>query len=304
MNVQSNQAHPPAAIHVDLDGASDIFRMWGWRFEGEDTVFETGLRNALDLFEANGVRATLFVIADSLDQPRKRALVEEAMRRGHEVASHTVTHPDLLKQDTARRQSEISGSRERLERELGVKVRGFRAPGYRLDRECIEMLAASGYAWDASAFPTPVFSGRLRTPVERLLAPHRPVDGSEFLELPLPDHRPWPVPFNPSYSHLTGLTYFRWGLKRAHRRGLPLVMLFHLIDFSDPLPAGQLRGWKSRIATLSNISGEKKRRGCQQMLDEIKARYRIVPTCDLIAEVESQLAAAPAALRRPTAGSG
>lgn len=289
-----SNSHPPAAIHVDLDGASDIFRMWGWRFAGEDSVFETGLRNALDLFDANGIRATLFVIADSLDQPRKRALIEEAMRHGHEIASHTVTHPDLLKQDSARKREEIAGSRRRLEAELGVQVRGFRAPGYRLDRECLELLAGSGYAWDASAFPTAVFSQRLRTPVERLMTAHRPLEGSDFLELPLPDHRPWPVPFNPSYAHLTGLAYFRWGLKRARRRGLPLVMLFHLIDFSDPLPGRQLQGWKSRIATLSNLSGEKKRRGCQRMLDEIKARYRIVPTCDLIAEVESPLAAAPA----------
>lgn len=294
MTGENPTANPPATIHVDLDGASDIFRMWDWPFEGEDTVFETGLRNALDLFDSNGIRATLFVIADSLDHPRKRALIEEAMRRGHEIGSHTITHPNLLKQDSARKRKEIAGSRERLERELGVCIRGFRAPGYRLDRECIELLAASGYAWDASAFPTSVFSDRLRTPVERLMTPHRPVQGSDFLELPLPDHRPWPVPFNPSYAHLTGLTYFRWGLKRARRRGLPLVMLFHLIDFADPLPPAQLRGWKTRIATLSNISGEKKRHGCQRMLDEIGARYRIVPTGDLIAEVESQLAAPPA----------
>jgi len=294
VNDMATFALPPASIHLDLDGASDIFRMWGWRFEGEDTVFESGLRNALDLFDANHIRASLFVITDSLHHPRKRALIEEAMRRGHEIGSHTITHPNLLRVDSARKREEIAGSRERLERELGVKVRGFRAPGYRLDRECIELLAANGYAWDASAFPTSVFSQRLRVPVERLMAPHRPVQGSGFLELPLPDHRPWPVPFNPSYSHLTGLTYYRWGLNRVRRRGMPLVMLFHLIDFSDPLSAAQLQGWVSRIATLSNISGEKKKRGCQKMLDEIRARYRIVPTSELIAEVESQLSAAPA----------
>jgi peptidoglycan/xylan/chitin deacetylase (PgdA/CDA1 family) len=294
MTTEARSHQPPAAIHVDLDGASDIFRMWGWPFAGADTVFETGLRGALDLFDANGVRATLFVIADSLDQPRKRALIEDAVRRGHEIGSHTATHPDLLQQDSARKREEIARSREKIEQALGVRVRGFRAPGYRLDRECIELLAASGYAWDASAFPTATFSARLQTPLDRLLAPHRPLAGSDFLELPLPDHRPVPVPFNPSYAHLFGLSYYRWGLNRAARRGLPLVMLFHLIDFSDPLPAAQLNGWKSRIATLSLISGEKKRRRCRQMLDEIRARFRVVPTTDLIREVEAQLAAAPA----------
>ena len=278
---------PPASIHLDLDGASDIFGVWGWPFEGQDHVFETGLRGALDLFEANGVQATLFVIASSLDDPRKRELIQEAMRRGHEIASHTATHPNLLKQDSDRKRREIAGSRERLERDLGVKVRGFRAPGYSIDREGIELLAACGYAWDSSAFPTAEFSRRLRTPIERLEAPHQAVTGSDFLELPLPDHRPSPVPFTPSYAHLVGLTYYRWGLRRVRRRGTPLVMLFHLIDFSDPLPAAQLRGWKSRVATLSHMSGDRKRRNCQQMIDEIKARYRVVPTDSLISEVKS-----------------
>lgn len=291
--MHSASAIPPAAIHVDLDGASDICRVWGWPFRGEDTVFESGMRNALDLFEANRIRATLFVIADSLDNPRKRALITEAVQRGHEIASHTATHPDLLRQDSARKRQEIAGSRERLQRELGVGVCGFRAPGYRLDRECLELLAASGYTWDASVSPTPAFSDRLRTPIDRLLEPHRPVAGSDFLELPLPDHRPWPVPFSPSYAHLIGLSYYRWGLKRARRRGTPLVMLFHLIDFSDPLPAAQLSGWKSRIFTLSHIGAGKKQRACQRMLDEVAARYRIVPTAELLREIVPKLATAP-----------
>lgn len=294
MSASSNSTPPPAAIHVDLDGASDIYRMWGWRFEGEDTVFDTGLRNALEMFDRNQICATLFVIADSLDTPSKRALIEEARRRGHEIASHTFSHPDLLQQDSARKREEIVRSRERIEQDLGVRVRGFRAPGYRLDLECIRMLADHGYQWDASAFPTKIFSQRFQTPVERLLAPHRPISGNAFLELPLPDHRPSPVPFNPSYAHLIGMPYFRWGLKRKRSRGGPLVMLFHLIDFSDPLPSARLTGWKSRIATLSNISATKKQKRCQQMLDEIRTRYRIVPTTDLIAEVEAQLPAAPA----------
>jgi hypothetical protein len=280
-------ANPPASIHLDLDGASDIFGVWGWPFEGQDHVFETGLRGALDLFETNGVQATLFVIASSLDDPRKRELIRDAVRRGHEIASHTSTHPNLLNQDSDRKRREMSDSRERLERELGVKVRGFRAPGYSIDREGIELLAAGGYAWDSSAFPTTNFARRLRTPIERLEAPHQPVAGADFLELPLPDHRPSPVPFTPSYAHLVGLAYYRWGLTRVRRRGAPLVMLFHLIDFSDPLPGAQVRGWKSRVATLSLMSGDRKRRKCQQMIDEIRARYRIVSTNDLISEVKS-----------------
>jgi hypothetical protein len=279
---------PPACVHVDLDGASDIFRSRGWQFEGEDTVFESGMRGALDCFDANGIKATLFVIASSLDEPRKRDLIREAMQRGHEIASHTTTHSNLLKQDAANKRQEIGGSRARLERELGVTVRGFRAPGYNIDREGLELLADCGYEWDSSACPTPVFSQRLGISLEALASPTEPLAGRAFLELPLPDHRPSPVPFSPSYAHLLGLTYYRWGVRRSRRRGGPLVMLFHLIDFADPLPSGQLNGLMSKVTTLSHVSGDRKRRRCRRMLDELTRQYRVVTTTALISEVQRQ----------------
>ncbi|HEX5069211.1 MAG TPA: polysaccharide deacetylase family protein, partial [Vicinamibacterales bacterium] len=262
---------------------------WGLQFEGDDSIFTTGLTAALELFKARGVRATLFVIASSLDDPAKRKLIEEAVRRGHEIASHTITHPNLLQIDSAQKQIEIGDSRARLEQRLQVPVRGFRAPGYRLDRECLELLAAAGYAWDASASPTAAMARRLGAPVDALTAPFRPLEGREFLELPLPDHRPSPVPFSPSYAHLLGTGFYRWGVKRAQRRGGPLIILFHLIDFSDPLPSCQLSGWRSRIASLSMLGGPRKRRSCRRMLDEIATRYRLTSTDDLIREVRSGL---------------
>ena len=118
--------------------------------------------------------------------------------------------------------------------------------------------------------------------------------GSSLIELPLPDHRPSPFPFNPSYSLLFGTRYFRWGLHRVHRRGTPLILLFHLTDLSEPMPANRLTGWKSRIFTLSNLSGPTKLARCQKMLDLIRERFRILTTQDLIDEWRAQHFAAKA----------
>jgi peptidoglycan/xylan/chitin deacetylase (PgdA/CDA1 family) len=276
---------PPATIHVDLDGAADIYEGHGWRYPfPDDPVFESGLRNFLNLCEETGIRATLFVIARSLDDPRKRALVEEAVRRGHEISSHSLTHKYLPDLDTAGKRYEIQQSREVLEKTLGVPVRGFRAPGYRIDRESLELLARCGYDYDASAFPTAAFAKSLRSTVERLSAAHRPIDGSEFVEWSMPDHRPSPIPFNPSYSLLLGNWYFDWALTRFRRNGTPLVLLFHLIDVADPLPPARLRGLASRIYTLSTLSSARKLRRCRAMLDLVGRHYRILTTTDAIAE--------------------
>ena len=76
----------PAAIHVDLDGAREIYEVHGWPYKGtDDPLFETGFRNAVEFFKANGIRPTLFVISRQLDDPRKRELLQAAVRQGFEI---------------------------------------------------------------------------------------------------------------------------------------------------------------------------------------------------------------------------
>jgi hypothetical protein len=280
---------PPAAVHVDLDGATDIFHAHGWQYhEDGDPLFETGMRNLLDLLERNGLRATLFLIASSLDHPEKRRLVEEALQRGHEIASHSITHPNLLRLTREEKRKEIEGSRRTIESALGVTVGGFRAPGYSIDREGLEILAAAGYTYDSSVQPTKAFAQRLGANVEALLAPHCVPGKSRFWELPLPDYRPSLVPFSPSYSLLFGFRYFQWGLERFRRRDLPLIFLLHLTDVADPLPADRLIGLASRIFTLSILSRQKKLARCQAMLDLVKQNFRLITTRELIQECSAQ----------------
>lgn len=274
---------PLAMIHVDLDGLSEIAQSHGWPWRGEeDPIFGTGMRAMLDVFEARGIRATLFVVARDLADQLKRPLIDEALERGHEIASHSQTHFDLLSLDRSAKRRELADSKRNLESELGVEIRGFRAPGYRIDLEALELLAEEGYDWDASAFPTAVFADRLGTTVEDLTAPLRPVGPADVLELPLPDHRPFPIPFSPSYAHLAGIWFFKWGIERAARRGRSFPLLFHLIDFARPLPAGGRLGLEARIWTLSTVSQARKVRRCHEMLDEVEKRYTIVPTAAFV----------------------
>jgi len=273
----------PAVVHVDVDGFTDIARGHGWTIDdGPDTIFESGLRALLELFAEADVTATFFTVANSLDDPRKADLLREAVRGGHEIASHTVSHQLLLDASVDEARTEIFESRDRLEQGLQTSVTGFRAPGYQIDRRGVELLEEAGYRWDSSVFPTDAFATRLEAPVEDLTRPGRPFSGLDLCEVPLPDHRPGPFPTTPSYALLLGHPYFSWGLRRAVSRARPFVLLYHLIDVADPLPASRLSGWKQKVFTLSNRSAETKRHRCRIMLNQVQAACDLTSTSALL----------------------
>jgi hypothetical protein len=277
-----SNARPAAVVHVDLDGARHIYENNGWAYDLEgDPLFETGLTNLLDFFDRNGIRATLFTIAADLEDPRKLELLRDAVRRGHEIASHSMSHRRLAKLQSDEKKLEIAQSRIRLEAALGVEVSGFRAPSYDVDRECLDLLEEHGYTYDSSVFPTKDFANRLQIP-DVSGYPHRPFFDSQLIELPLPSYRPGPFPFHPCYSLILGRRYFISRLRKFRKSGLPLVLLFHLTDVADPLPDEALPNWRARLMTLSHLNAKTKVDRCQAMLEDVKENYTITDTQTLL----------------------
>jgi hypothetical protein len=278
---------PLAVAHVDLDGTWAIFEANGHSYsDRNDPIFETGLPNLLDLFDRHGIKATLFTVAADARDPRKREMLAEAVRSGHEIASHTITHRRLARLPSSEKREEIVESRSTLESLLGTEVVGFRAPSYDVDRECLDILSESGYRYDSSVFPNRHFANRLRVPEIRG-TPHRPFPGVDLVELPLPAYRPAPFPVHPSYSLILGRRYFSWGLRRFTKSKLPLVLLFHLTDVAEPLPADRLPSRKLKFMTLSHLAADVKLRRCDAMLNEVTRRYSWTDTSRLLRAADS-----------------
>jgi peptidoglycan/xylan/chitin deacetylase (PgdA/CDA1 family) len=281
---------PPAVLHVDLDGFADICRVHGWTVDGpHDPLFDTGMRRALEFFAEHGIRATFFTIAQDVHDHAKLGWLREAVRQGHEIGSHSVTHRCLSGLSTAEKRSETRDSRLLLEQALGVAVDGFRAPGFRTDAEVLRLVGEAGYAYDSSLFP-PARGIRSKGPRAQSAAPHLLGDAGSLLELPMPAHSPLPLPFHPSYSLVLGSWYFARGLARARRTRAPLVLLFHLTDFADPVDGAMLPGWKARVFTLSFLSAATKRRRCARMLQEVAQHYRLMATTTLVTAARDALA--------------
>lgn len=264
---------PPAAIHVDLDGTRSIYNIHGWADPGgADPLYETGFANLLSFFEAEGVRATFFLIAEDLADARRRPLIEEAVRRGHAIASHSMSHPRFDGLSTERKRREVIESKEYIEAELGITVEGFRTPNFEVDRETLELVAEAGYTWDSSCFPTPAFAKRMGVD-EVPITPFRPLGEDGPLEVPLPDYKPLPLPFHVSYALVLGTWYLRFGLTRFRKTGAPLTLVFHLTDLADPLPPERLPNWKAKLFTLSHRSLAGKRRACSKILSLVRDSY-------------------------------
>lgn len=150
------------AVNVDVDGLHLYYQIHGLTPKSNDSLpslWETGVVRFLELFRQLGIRATFFVVTEDLSVPKNRAIALRALREGHELASHSHTHPyDLVQKPRAEIQRELQQSKEALQ-ELGITSNqiGFRAPGYNTSPQLMELLAESGFHYDSSLFPCPPY---------------------------------------------------------------------------------------------------------------------------------------------------
>ena len=79
--------------------------------------------------------------------------VEEMARAGWQIASHSVTHPDLPSLTDSQLAGEMAESRRLLEEEFGVSVTDFCYPAGRYDGRVIEAVREAGYRSATSTEP-------------------------------------------------------------------------------------------------------------------------------------------------------
>lgn len=267
-------------VHVDMDGLGAIYRAHGYRYEGaQDAFYVSAVEHSLAWFERQGITATYFVIGDDLCQVEKRRAVETVVRAGHRVACHSLTHRPLMQLSATDKREEIVSGKKVIEDVLGVECHGFRAPGYSIDFESLEILRDAGYHYDSSIFPTNEFRERLG--LQRLFPePFLLFPKSQLFEFPMPHPGPWLPPFHPCYAFYLSRFYFYAQVRHFVRRYNYLTCLFHLTDFSD-----RQRGpssFRLKLYTNNFFSSEAKLRFLDALFAQVKREFTVTTSEDFV----------------------
>lgn len=97
----------------------------------------------LPILEEKGWAGQLNLKAEGSDLSSKQ--VKKMYRAGWEIASHTISHPDLTTLDAASLEEEVAGSKQQLERELGIEIVNFCYPAGQYNDAVIAAVEAAGY---------------------------------------------------------------------------------------------------------------------------------------------------------------
>jgi hypothetical protein len=148
-----------AVVSVDLDEVPCYAAIHGVAIEGSaHAIYEHAIDRLATLFREEEVPATFFVIGSDLVHEPSAEKARMLATAGHEMASHTLSHYyDFTRRDRRTIEHEIAGNEQAFERAGLDKPVGFRAPGYTITDEVFEVLAARGYAYDSSVFPSPTY---------------------------------------------------------------------------------------------------------------------------------------------------
>ena len=150
---------PVVSISVDLDPVECYFRIHALSGGPVGEIRHVILRRCLprlaDLFARHGIRATLFAVGRDVEEDTDaRRILGDLATAGHELASHTHTHPyDLVRLARPRIAEEIDRAHAAIAAVSGQPPVGFRAPGYEISAEVIDLLCQRGYRYDSSTFP-------------------------------------------------------------------------------------------------------------------------------------------------------
>jgi peptidoglycan/xylan/chitin deacetylase (PgdA/CDA1 family) len=284
------------AVSVDLDEIPNYFAIHGLApptGPEKSLVYDVAARRLAELAADVGVPLTFFAIGADLARPESAARLRAAHATGHEIANHTLDHRyDLVRAGRSEIRRQVVEGAVAIERVTGARPSGFRAPGYTITDEVVDVLVEAGVTYDSSVFPCPAYwaakavkigaialAGRssrsiVDTPAV-LAAPSRPYRlgrpywrrGHGLLELPVQVTRGLRLPFFGTSVTLSGPRVARWLARMC--TGEPLVNLelhgIDVLDAADGLEA--LRAHQPDV----RVTKERKLESLRAALGELRA---------------------------------
>lgn len=306
-----------AGLSVDLDSVASHLEGYGFeRPEDDGAAYRRAVPRLLQLLDRADARCTFFLIAE--EASRYPDVVRAIADRGHEVASHSMSHRlpfgGLSDRELER---EVRESRELLEELASRPVRGFRAPSWDLSPRLLDAVVDAGYRYDASTYPSLLLpllrlsvarrsqEGRSRTAsglFDGVFGPTRPhrleAGAGSLVEIPICTAPFTRLPYYHTLRFLLPAPLFRiLGLLARSRRG-PVTYQFHAVDFMG-LENDRLDPRIERHPGMDRPLDEKLELAAAA-LDELGDDRAVVPLTDVAEELRATRPRDPA----PSPGRG
>jgi polysaccharide deacetylase family protein (PEP-CTERM system associated) len=199
----------------------------------------------LDLLRRYNTRATFFTVGYIAE--RHPQLVESLIAEGHEIASHSYSHPNLKNVSKDSFESDLESSLDTLRRLSGEKVLGFRAPYFSVSRQnfwIFDIMKRRHLLYDSSIFPVGPHYGFADAP----RYPYRMSDedplkedaNSNFIEIP-PATLKLPILGNAPvaggfYLRFLPFQLIKMGIRKLNASGHNAMCYIHPEDLAPDRP--------------------------------------------------------------------
>ena len=252
-----------AAISCDIDTLESIYKGRGCQCSRGYTYaeFRMGLENFNSFLENYNIRSTLFMVGNDFKNPDNHAVIRAMSESGHEIANHSMTHPQGFRLlSIEQKEFEISEMENICMQVTGKRPIGFRSPGWNISDDTLPILKRRGYLYDSSINPTILMpllkflhwytmsstSRENRTTLGHfyyMFAPTRPYQTSYnrigvrgrggVIELPLTVTPILRLPFWATSLLAIGPGFFKASYSLLKSFESPIQLQFHLSDFVD-----------------------------------------------------------------------
>ena len=252
------------SLSLDLDNKWSYLRTYGNEaWQQFPSYLNLVIPRILDFFAARNIKITFFIVGQDAALDENREAISRLSAAGHDIGNHSFKHePWLHTYSEEELNRDLQMAEEAIKEVTGVRVNGFRGPGYSITETTLRVLKMRGYKYDATAFPNilnPLSRAYLFATSKlsreekrrrkalfgsfsdafRPVKPYRWNLGQEsLLELPVTTMPVFKTPIHFSYltylgtfSRILAKTYLRFAISMCDLTGTEPSLLLHPLDF-------------------------------------------------------------------------
>ena len=233
------------ALSIDLEDWFCVYNLSGVikREDWEKCEFRVGesTERLLLLLKKHNIQATFFVLGWVAEKAPQ--LIQRIRDEGHEIACHTYSHLLLTQVNPVEFEDDLVKALEVLRRNGIENVLGFRAPSFTLVKETkwvLDILEKYGFRYDSSVVPIG-FHPEYGLP-DAPLAPYKITQKLYEVPLSCVEIGGKRIPIcGGAYFRFFPYWFIRWGIKKCHEEGRPVVFYFHPWEIDPGQPRVKLR---------------------------------------------------------------